>query len=70
MFEYLYARHRSEYMRIALQYWTTPHHVWKLAHGHDAKTKKDQEILHELHALGIVHRHRRSHRAEDYDMGD
>lgn len=70
MFEYLFARHRSEYIRIAFRHWTTPKHVWSLAHGKMAKSRKDTKILHELLDLGIVHRHHHSKRAEDYDMSD
>jgi len=70
MFEYLYARHRSDYIRIAFHNWTTPYHVWKLAHGKHPKNKKDRRIVHELLDLGIVHRHLHSNNADDYDMSD
>lgn len=68
MLEYLFARHRDIYLKIAFHYWTTPHHVWSLAHGRLAKTSKDTKILHELLDYGIIHRHHHSHNAYDYKM--
>lgn len=70
MFDYLYARHSKEYFKLGMKYWTTPKHVWKLAHGKHAKNGKDRAIQHELLDLGIIHRHSHSRNAEDYDMTD
>lgn len=70
MFEYFFARHRNDYIRLAIHFRTTPTHVWKLAHGQIAKTRKETEILHELLEMGIVHRHQHSRNADDYDMSD
>ena len=70
MFEYLFARHRNDYIRLALHHKTSPDRIWRLAHGHSAKTDTDREILHDLLDLGIIHHHHHSHKAEDYVMGD
>lgn len=68
MFEYMFARNRKAYVQIAFSHWTTPKHVWELAHGHRAKSEKDKEIIHELLDLGIIHR--RGHHDEDEEEVD
>lgn len=70
MFEYIYAKHRSTYVHLALKYWMTPNHVWKLAHGKLPKNHKEKQVLHDLLDLGIVHRHHHSANPDDYDMSD
>lgn len=68
MFEYLFARHRDIYIKIAYHYFTSPKHVWSLAHGKPAKTDKDSKILHELLDYGIIHRYHHSKNPDDYKM--
>ena len=70
MFEYLFARHRNDYIRLALHHKTSPDRIWRLAHGHSAENSKDTQILHDLLDLGIIYRHKRSRKAEDYVMDD
>lgn len=65
MFEYMFARHRADYVKIAFRHWTTPRHVWALAHGKHAKGHKDTEILHDLLDMGIIHRHNHTHDSEE-----
>ena len=57
MFKLLSARHRSAYTNLALKYKVWPEKVYKLAHGKHAHSKKEHQIVHELLALGIIHRH-------------
>lgn len=65
LFDYMYSTHRWDYVKLSFRFWTTPRHVYQLAHGLDAKTQKDSDILHELHDLGIIHRHRSHRHSED-----
>lgn len=64
MFDYMYSSHRKEYIQLSFKFWTTPYHVYQLAHGKDVKSEKDHKILHELHEMGIIHRHRNHHHSE------
>lgn len=58
MFKFLTARHRATYIALAFKFFTTPWHVYALAHGKSAHgSKKDKKIQHELLDLGIIHRH-------------
>lgn len=59
MFEVIHAKHRKDYFRLAFKHWTSPQHVWALAHGEHSDSPKDKEILHDLVDLGIIHRHKR-----------
>lgn len=68
MLKVLFARHRSVYFKLALKYWVWPSTVYKLAHGGNAKTSKDGEILHDLLDRKIVHRHHFSQNPDDYQM--
>ena len=60
MFKFLFARHRKAYIKVGWQYKTNPERVYKLAHGSRAKNNKEKQILHELLALDIFHRHHSS----------
>lgn len=42
------------YIEIAGTYQVSPFHVYKLAHGCEARTLKDQKILSELQKEGII----------------
>ncbi len=57
MFKFLTARHRKTYTSLAWKYFVWPERVYNLAHGKHAKTKKDKNIVHELLAQGVIHRH-------------
>lgn len=61
MFESIRARHRWTYIWLALKHFTTPGHVYNIAHGKSTETKKDQEIRHELHEKKIIHHHHHHH---------
>jgi len=60
MFKFLTARHRSTYASLGWKYFVWPEKVYKLAHGKHAKNKKERKIVHELLAIGIIHRHSES----------
>jgi len=60
MFKFLSARHRSTYTNLAWKYKVWPEKVYKLAHGKHARTKKERDIVHELLAQGVIHRHSES----------
>lgn len=68
MLKVLFARHRATYFKLALKYWVTPGHVYKLAHGGRAHGGKDSKICHELLDLRIVHRHHYSQNPDHYEM--
>lgn len=68
MFKVLFARHRMAYFKLALKYWTTPGHVYDLAHGKSGHNSKDSKICHDLLDMRIVHRHRYSQNPNDYKM--
>ena len=68
MLKVLFATHRAAYFKLALRYWTTPSHVYNLAHGERAHGSKDSKICHELLEMRIVHRHHYSHDPKDYNM--
>jgi len=57
MFKFFSARHRKAYTSLAWKYKVWPEKVYKLAHGKHAHSKKEHKIVHELLALGIIHRH-------------
>ncbi len=63
VFDYMYSSHRKEYIALSFRYLVSPKHVYQLAHGKDAKSSKDQKILHELCEMGIIH-HRKPRRPE------
>ena len=69
MFEFLYAKHRDTYLRLAFQHYISPNRVWKLAHGSRAKSNKERLVQHELLDLGIIHRsgtHKHHHSTEHH----
>lgn len=54
--------HKFRYTLLALRYFVTPFHVYRLAHAKvRCKSRKDKKILHQLHRMGIVHRSSSSH---------
>ncbi len=56
--------HKFRYVLLALRYFSTPNHVYHLAHADvRCRSKKDKKILHRLHQLGIVH-HSSSYRSK------
>ncbi len=57
MFKFFRARHRDVYLKLAWKHFVWPEKVYKLAHGKHAHSRKDRNIVHELLALGIIHRH-------------
>lgn len=57
MFKFLKARHRKTYTSLAWKYFVWPEKVYKLAHGKHARSHKERDIVHELLALGVIHRH-------------
>ncbi len=45
-YRFLKSSHKLLYIYIAVRYWTSPEHAWKLAHGIDeVNTNKDHEIM-------------------------
>ena len=65
MFKFVRARHRQAYMKLAWKHLVWPEKVYKLAHGKHAHSKKERSIIHELLALGIIHRHSSSSISSD-----
>ncbi len=65
MFQFLRARHRSTYIQLGWKHFVWPEKVYKLAHGKHSHSKKEREIVHELLALGIIHRHSSSSLSSD-----
>lgn len=65
---FLNSRHRSEYCKLAFKHFTTPWHVYSIAHGNKIERGKDKKIAHDLLKLKIVHRHRHSQNPDDYKM--
>lgn len=68
MLKVLFARHRAVYFKLAFKYFTTPGHVYSLAHGAQAHGSKDSKICHELLEKKIVHRRHYSHDPKHYEM--
>lgn len=68
MIKFLFAKHRSAYINIAMKYYVWPEHVYKLAHGASKKGGKDDDICKALLDKRIIHRHHHSHNADDYEM--
>ncbi len=56
MLDFLFARHRKDYIRLAWQFKASPNRIYRLAHGSKPKTEKEKKILHEMLAIGIIHR--------------
>lgn len=54
------SNHKGAYIRIAFANFTTPGHVFDLAHGKVEPKEKDQKIMQALKDAKII-RHRHSH---------
>ncbi len=68
MLKVLLAKHRLAYLKLAFKHWTTPGHVYELAHGKQPHGQKDSDICHDLLDMKIVHRHHHSHDPNHYQM--
>jgi hypothetical protein len=63
MFKFLSSSHSGTYFRIALKHFTTPDHVYAIAHGAEVRGN-DRKIAHDLLRAGVVHRFRNSIKRE------
>ena len=61
MLNFLHARHRDLYVRLALKYLISPERIYHLAHGSNPKTEKEKKIHRELLDQGILRRSDGSH---------
>lgn len=66
MIKFLFSRHRSTYIKMGVKYKVWPEYVYRLAHGKKhGRHSTDSKILHELLAIGIIHRHSNHYSNED-----
>lgn len=68
MFNFWFSQHRATYIKLAFRYFTTPGHVYKIAHSRAILHGRDRKIAHRLCKLGIIHRAHHSQKAQDYEM--
>ena len=54
MLNFLHARHRDLYVRLALKYLKSPERSYHLAHGSNPKNEKEKKIRRELLDRGIL----------------